>query len=216
MDIYDFKSFLVKEKGYPADKVRICPYIWDNKAYKRVEVLSKDRRKVQSFVLMDEKEVQKEKTFPFYRSYRTSRTNISEITPLCFVVSLDDSNNQWEVRYPGDLNLKYESYTDIFNYEKAVHVYTGRLKRLPFKILCKKIRSRAIISAVILATYLVAWIVLAAFDTSFQLPLTSEMCLTFALIVILLFVPQVAPFVKSFSLGKVAAELDRKSNNSHA
>ena len=80
MSIYDFKTFLVKEKGYPEDKVRICPNIWENKAYKRVEVLSADRKIAQSFVIMDKKEAQEKRVFPFYRAYRNSRTEISEIT----------------------------------------------------------------------------------------------------------------------------------------
>ncbi len=216
MSIYDFKTFLVKEKGYPEDKVRICPNIWENKAYKRVEVLSADRKIAQSFVIMDKKEAQEKRVFPFYRAYRNSRTEISEITPFCFVVIPTGSNNQWEAFYPGDLNLKHDDSTDIFDYEKAVNAYNNRLKRLPFQALCKKIRSISIFFIVILAIYLFAWTILTALDTSFQLPLTSEMLFTITLIAILVFVRQVAPFVKTISLGKVAAELDRKSNNANA
>lgn len=203
-----FVKYLHENCKYRKSNIRTNTYKYNGKEYWRVEVLS-DGYVIQAFVLMSPTHCQEMDKFPFYRIYSQWNDSGYLTPPTCVVAVYIESTKEWEIHNASDLRHEFTS-TNFLNYNEAVKRFQKRLDYDGNMKLRKTIRCSSIIWLTIVFIYIIAHLLCAnGIFPWLVIPLNDAVVGIIVIITVLILLPPLIPYVKSFSIKGIGVELNQ-------
>ncbi|MBR6054066.1 MAG: hypothetical protein IKP46_01850 [Bacteroidales bacterium] len=205
-----FAEFLVKTCKYPETEIHTGTYKFSGREFDRVEV-SSGGRIIQAFVLMNKEKCDKQEkhSFPFYRTYYQWNDSGYLTPPTCTVAVYREKTDEWEIHSASDLRLEFTSPT-FLNYKEAVKRFNKRWDYSGNMKLKKVIRCLSYSSLTFIGSYFITFILSSnGLLPGVVIPMDSAIVSVMAVMILLLILPALIPYIKSFRINSVGLELNQ-------